>query len=118
MASLLIPQASLGPLAKQSDRIKLLNWPDLVDSEGNGVVSQVCVEGDKGKILFEASQGAGQPLGLGLGENADVGFGLEAELSEPAPEVSGHGVHLQVRLPPEDTPQVWSRLQFLILTFS
>ena len=96
----------------------MFNCPDLVDSEGNGVVSQVCVEGDKGEILFEASQGAGQPLGLGLGENADVGFGLEAELSEPAPEVSGHGVHLQVGLPPEANTQVWSRLQFLILTVS
>ena len=77
----------------------------LVDAESDGVVAQVGVQGDQGEVLLEAAQGTGQPLGFGLGKDAHVGLGGQAQLPQAPPEVGRHGVHLNVRLPPVQQDQ-------------
>ena len=70
----------------------------LCDPVCDGLLPQVGVQGDEGEGLLEAAQGADEPLGLRLSEDAGVFAGLEAEGAEAVAEVGRLLVDLQNKI--------------------
>ena len=52
-----------------------------------------------GEVLSEACLGCDHPLRSGLTENSHRAFGLLAQSSKPAAQMTDHGVHFLVRKP-------------------